>query len=133
MEALIQEYEIHASIADVWDALTDPVKIQAWGGGPAKMDAVEGAKFSLWNGDIHGTNTKVKPQKVLEQDWYSGVWENPSKVIFTLSVVSKTKTKVVLTHTGMPESEYDEISKGWKEYFMEPLIALVEKDATHYE
>lgn len=127
MKSLTQIYEIHAPIADVWVALVDPKMINHWGGGPAKMDAKTGTKFSLWGGDIHGTNTKVIPQKLLEQDWYGGDWEKPSKVIFRLASGSSGKTNVTLTQTDIPDGEFVDIEEGWKRFYMGPLKKLVEK------
>jgi len=91
------------------------------------MDAKTGTKFSLWGGDIHGTNTKVTPQKLLEQDWFGGDWEKPSKVVFRLMSGSSGKTKVILTQTDIPDEEFADIEEGWKVYYMGPLQVCVEK------
>ena len=70
MHIIQQTYTIQAPVIDVWNALTDAYAADQWGAGPAKMDATEGSEFSYWDGDIHGTNTKVVPEKLLEQEWY---------------------------------------------------------------
>jgi activator of HSP90 ATPase len=121
-----QEYLIATPIGKVWEALTEPKIIDEWGGGPAKMEAEENYEFSLWGGDIHGKNTKVIKEKTLKQDWYSGKWKTPSGVTFDLSE-ENGKTKVVLTHTGVPEDEIKEISDGWKDYYLGPMQKLLEK------
>ena len=125
MKSFTKTYTIRASVHDVWKALTDPQMIDAWGGGPVKIEAKAGTKFSLWGGDIHGTNTKVISEKKLVQDWYSGNWENPSAVTFALDGNEK-QTRVKLTHTGIPDSEFADIKSGWDDYYMEPLKKLVE-------
>jgi uncharacterized protein YndB with AHSA1/START domain len=122
MMSFNKTYTIHASVHDVWQALTDPKTIAKWGGGPATMSPVAGTKFSLWGGDIHGTNTKVIPEKKLVQDWYSGDWKEPSVVTFELS----GNTTVKLTHTNIPDSEFTSIKSGWNDYYMIPLKKLVE-------
>ncbi len=73
------------SLKDVWDAFVDPKKIAEWGGGPAKMRGEVHFKFSLWGGDIHGTNKEVKKEKKLVQEWYAGNWPKPSIVSFLFS------------------------------------------------
>src|ERR1700722_18494774 len=73
---LEQTYVIKAPLTKVWQALTDAKVAEQWGAGPAKVDAHEGGEFSYWNGDIHGVNTKVVPEKLLEQDWYGH--DNPT-------------------------------------------------------
>jgi len=71
MKSLKQKYVIKAEASKVWSALVEPTEIKNWGAGPAKMKDAEGFKFSLWGGDIWGTNTKVVNKKLLEQDWYA--------------------------------------------------------------
>ncbi len=59
MKTIKQTYRIKASIQKVWRAFVDPKLIEQWGGGSAKMNDEVGFKFTLWGGDIHGTNTEV--------------------------------------------------------------------------
>jgi len=125
MESFTKRYSIDAPIRNVWQALVVPKIIDAWGGGPAVMKAREGTKFSLWGGDIHGTNTKVLVDKLLVQDWYSAGWKEPSVVMFTLTKNGKG-TDVTLTHTNIPDGEFDEIKSGWDDYYMNPLKNLIE-------
>lgn len=54
MKTIKQTYLINASRQDVWQALIDPVIIDKWGGGPARMNDRVGTEFSLWGGDIYG-------------------------------------------------------------------------------
>jgi uncharacterized protein YndB with AHSA1/START domain len=132
MNTIHKTYEIKAPIAKVWQALTDPELINAWGAGPdAKMGAEEGAEFSLWGGDIHGKNTKVEPEKLLVQDWYGDSdWDEPSKVTFALSDDNGVTT-VALTHENFPldedKSDIDSFASGWDDYYMEPIKQLLEK------
>jgi activator of HSP90 ATPase len=125
MKSFNKTYSIHASAHDVWQALTDPKTIARWDGGPATMEAKTGTKFSLWGGDIHGTNTKVISEKKLVQDWFSGDWNAPSVVTFELSG-NTNNTKVKLTHTNIPDAEFSSIKSGWDDYYMIPLKNLVE-------
>ena len=127
MERLKQSYKVKAPIDKVWQALTDPKIIEKWGGGPVKMSDHAGAKFSLWGGDIHGTNTKVINNKLLEQDWFSGSkWEKPSKVSFHLKQEDDV-TEIELTHTDIPGEDAKDIAQGWKDYYLGPLKNLLEQ------
>ena len=120
-----QVYKINASKSKVWKALVDPKLITKWGGGPAKMQDEVGFNFSLWGGDIWGRNNKVVKEKLLEQDWYGGKWDKPSKVKFEL-LEKDGVTAVKLTHSNIPENEQS-FADGWKDYYMGPLKELVEK------
>lgn len=124
-----KNYTIDAPIEKVWQALTTPKLIDKWGAGPSKM-SVKTEEFSLWGGDIHGKNTKVVKEKTLEQDWYAGNWKEPSKLKINLSEKGE-KTKVDLTHTGVPEGEIKEIDGGWDQYYFGPLKKLVESGDKH--
>lgn len=125
MNTIKQEYLINAPVGKVWEALVNPKEIEKWGAGPAKMDDKEGFAFSLWGGDIYGTNTKVLPNQILEQDWYEGKWLEPSKVRFTLSKVGD-KTKIELLHENVPDNQAEDIEDGWKRYYLGPMKDYLE-------
>lgn len=121
-----QTYKIKAPVASVWKALIDPKQIDAWGGGPAKMNDKDGFKFSLWGGDIYGKNLEVVPMKKLKQEWSESKWKSTSLVTFLLSE-KNNETIVELDHKNVPESSYKDIDSGWKYYYMGPLKEYVEK------
>jgi uncharacterized protein YndB with AHSA1/START domain len=126
MKQIDQTYEIKAPLEKVWQALTDAAVMEQWGAGPAKMDATEGGEFSLWAGDIHGTNTKVISGELLEQDWYGH--DDPErcyKVSFALSFTRDTTT-VRLKHADVPDEEAQHMEDGWKDYYFDPIKELLE-------
>jgi len=90
------------------------------------MNETNGFEFSLWGGDIHGKNTKVVRFKELEQDWYGGKWDAPSKLKFELTE-KEGITTVKLTQTDIPEGEFDDIADGWKTYYLGEIKRLLEK------
>lgn len=127
MKAIKQIYHIKAPISRVWKALTDPKEIDRWGGGPAKMNSIVGAEFSLWGGSVFGKNIEVIPEKKLVQEWYSeNKWDKPSIAKFTLEK-EKTGAKVELIHTDMPIEEYNNLDEGWKIYYLGPMKEFLEK------
>ena len=126
MKTIKQAYLIDAPIEKVWNALVVPKEIENWGAGSAKMDDKVGTKFELWGGDIHGTNTRVVKNKILEQDWYGGDWPQPSKATFLLSE-ENGKTKLDLVHENVPDKEAESIDEGWKEYYLGPIRDYLEK------
>jgi len=125
MKKIEQTYQIKAPLDKVWQALVDPDVIQQWGGGPAKMTAEEGSSFSLWGGDIYGTNIKVLENELLEQDWFGGKWAKPSKLSLRLKQKGDT-TELKLVQTGVPEADIADIAQGWKDYYLGPLKDLLQ-------
>jgi len=125
MKTIVQDYHINAPIEKVWEALVNPKDIDGWGGGPTKMDDKEGTKFSLWGGDIHGTNIEVETFKKLVQEWYGGKWKEPSIVTFKLEKQGNS-TDLNLLQENVPDDEYKDIDDGWKEYYLGPLKDYVE-------
>lgn len=126
MSTIKQIYIIKASTNKVWDALTKTELIEKWTAGPAKFDAREGGKFSLWGGDIDGTNTKVVPGKLLQEDWYShSTSDRCYKVSFSLNEKDGVTT-VTLLHKGVADNEEKDFANGWRDYYFEPIKKLLE-------
>lgn len=125
MKSLKQSYIIKASPEKVFEALTNPEVIQQWTGGTAKMDDKTGTRFELWNGDIHGRNIEVIPNKKLVQEWYGGKWDEPSMVRFTL-VARDNETILELAQENIPDAAFNSIENGWKVYYLGPLKELFE-------
>lgn len=115
-----QSYEIAATPAQVFAALTKADVIQKWSGAPAQIDAQPGTEFVLFGDNIVGKNIEVVPNKKLVQDWVEKSWETRSKVTFTLKE-SKGGTTVDILHEGVPDAAVENISGGWKDYFMAPI------------
>ncbi len=128
MKTLKQTYLVKAPIDKVWQALVDAHIIENWGGGPAKMDALVGTKFSLWGGSVWGKNLVVSKRKKLVQDWYSDEkpkWEKPSTVTFILQSESGA-TRLELIHLEVPDVNAKDIAEGWKKYYLGPLKKYLE-------
>jgi uncharacterized protein YndB with AHSA1/START domain len=118
---------IDAPIDKVWQAVTDQRLINEWGGGPASMSDKEGALFSLWDGDVHGTNTKVVVEQLIDQDWFSREpWSKPSKVSLHF-IADGNKTMFLIQHGDVPDDAAESVAKGWQKYYLEPIKQLLEK------
>lgn len=119
------ELEINADPEEVFAALTVPFQIELWSGYPADMKAEEGYEFSLWEGDITGKNLEVKPNKRLVQEWYFGNRAERSIAALDLKRDGAC-TRVVLRHTNIPEEAYEEITEGWREYYLGAIKGMLE-------
>jgi activator of HSP90 ATPase len=126
MKSIKKNYQIKSTAEHVFTALTNPLTIEMWTGAPAKMEAVEGTEFSLWDGDISGINLEIIKEKKLKQLWYFEGEENES--IVTISLFQEgNSTRVELLHTGIPDEAFDNIVDGWDRYYFKPLKQLLEE------
>lgn len=126
MRTIRETWEINSPIEKVWQALIDSVEIEAWSAGPAKMENTEGGLFSLWGGQIYGTNTEIDPGKKLIQDWYFGQNTEPTKVTFLLKSKDE-KTIVDLIHEDIPDKDVTELEKGWREDYLGKIKKYLEE------
>jgi uncharacterized protein YndB with AHSA1/START domain len=117
MPIIQQTYEMNASPEEVFKALVDSEIIQDWSGDEAKMSGEVGGKWSLWGGQMFGTNLEVVKNKKLVQEWCYDQWDQPSRVTFTLKAKGK-KTVVELLHEDVPQKSLNSISDGWGAYYL---------------
>ncbi len=117
MKVFKKTFVLHADIEDIYAALTNPITIELWSGYPAVMEAVPGKEFSMWEGDISGKVLEIEPDKKIVQEWYFG--DSEEKSIVTIYLLRDFgSTQVTVEHTGIPDNDFENISEGWREYYM---------------
>lgn len=118
--------KIKAEACDVYAALTNPFTIELWSGYPAVMSDEPGTLFSLWDGDIEGCVLEAVPDTKLVQEWFFG--EQTEKSIATIKIFpdGAEKVQVELVHTNIPDEAYDEITEGWREYYLGAIKEFLE-------
>lgn len=126
MHQIEKKYSIATPLDQVWEALTNPGTITIWSGDTAQMSDKIDSDFSLWDGDIYGTNTEVEKNKLLAQDWYGGDWDKPSKVVFKL-IEHDGETELILTQNAVPRDEVDSFDAGWDDYYLGAIKDYLEK------
>lgn len=119
------QLEIIADPEEVFAALTNPFQIELWSGYPADMKPEAGYVFSLWEGDITGVNLEVVPNKRLVQEWFFGAQDEQSIVRITLKKAGG-RTLLDLNHTNIPEDVYEEITEGWRDYYLGSVKSMLE-------
>lgn len=123
MKTIKQKYEMNASPAQVFRALTDPKIIAKWSGAKAKMSAKKGAKFELWGGEMFGKNLEVVNNKKLVQEWCTPSFRS----IATFIIKPKDKKCIVeLIHEKVPANSYKNYRTGWKEYYLGAMQQMFE-------
>lgn len=129
IEDITHSITIRASINQVFDALTVARILDDWGGGPARVQAKSNGRYSLWDGDMHGTIKEIEyPRRLVhtfrEESWDSSYLD--SLVSWTLEETERG-TLLSLRHSGLPTRKIREIhNEGWGEYFLGPLKVHLE-------
>jgi uncharacterized protein YndB with AHSA1/START domain len=127
MPIIRQTYEIEASPDKVFEALVNEEIIEHWSGDEAKMSPEVGAKFSLWGGQMFGTNLEVVKNKKLVQEWCYDQWDEPSKVTFEIKGKGDY-TIVELIHEDVPQQSLKNISDGWSLYYLGAIQEMFNKE-----
>jgi len=110
-------YIVQASPEEVYKALTIEPTIELWTGAKAQMVAEPDTEFSLWDDSIVGKNIAFEENKKIVQQWYFGD-ENEESIVTIKLHPHKQGTSVELTHTNIPDEDYDNITEGWDtDYF----------------
>jgi uncharacterized protein YndB with AHSA1/START domain len=116
MKRFSNTYYIHAPIENVFEAITNADIIEEWSGAPCIMDDKEGTEFSMWGGDIYGTNVEVIPNERIVQEWYAEDWESPSLV--TLELTSESSGTIIeFFQENIPDRSFIRIFQGWNNFF----------------
>ncbi len=111
-----------ASPHDVYETLMDSKKHSEFTSDKAEISREVGGKFSAYGGWIEGENLELVPDKKIIQKWRGDDWPKGvySKVIFLLEE-SRDGTKLVFTHEGIPEEFFEDIKKGWEDFYWKPM------------
>lgn len=120
-----QTIHIKVSREEVFNAITNPLTIELWSGYPAVIEPMADTEFSLFDGDITGRTIAIDAPSMLEQEWAFGEETTASIVRMELSEESG-KTMIVLHHTNIPDEAYENISLGWREYYLAALKSYLE-------
>ncbi len=112
MKTYKKYYKIPASPEEIYLALTNPLTISLWSGEKAVMSTEVGSEFSLWEDSIVGKNLEFEENKKIVQQWYFGEQEEDSIVTIKLHP-DKKGTSVELTHTNIPDEDFEDIVEGW--------------------
>lgn len=124
MKTFKKTFKINAEPSDVYSALTNTYTIELWSGYPAIMSEEPGSDFSLWEGDITGKNLELVKDKKVIQEWYFG--DQPEKSIVTISIQPDRENSIVtVEHTNIPDSDFAEITEGWREYYIGAIISFL--------
>ena len=131
-----QETDVKASPAQLYQVLmssrgfSDCTKksFPSFSAASAKIDAVAGGSFSLFDGHIVGRILELVPNERIVEAWRVVDWPAGIYSIARFEFRSNgTGTTVVFDHTGFPPGLKAHLSDGWQEHYWDALSKYFEK------
>jgi activator of HSP90 ATPase len=112
----------------VYEILMDSKKHAQFTGGEAKISRKAGGRFTIYGGEIAGENLELVPDQKIVQSWRYADWPEGvySKATFALEAVEKG-TRLIFSQSGVPDDKYEDIKQGWKDYYWEPMKAMLDE------
>ena len=128
MKTIKQTINFNASVADIYEYLTNPKKLTKITGGKATNDLKVGGKFTAWDGYIQGKNVELVPAKKIVQKWNCADFPEGhfTDVKIELKKKGEKQTELIFTQENVPDDFYDDISQGWHEFYWEPIKDYLE-------
>ena len=116
-----QTVDFDASPHDIYEMLMDSDKHTQFTGAPAVISREVGGEFTAMGGGLSGKNVELAPGEKIVQSWraQADYWPEGhfSTATFAMQEREGGGTVLKFTHTGVPAEGYDEISKGWHDYY----------------
>jgi len=120
--SLLLTAEFNASPQRIYSVLLDSKQFAALTGLPALIDPHPGGSFSLFQDQIVGRNVELVQDHRIVQAWRPAHWDPGvySIVRFDLKP-SSAGTSLTLNHSSFPEGEFEHLTSGWNEHYLNPL------------
>jgi activator of HSP90 ATPase len=114
----------------LFDIYLDPVMHGAIAGGPVTISPAVGSVFLAFDGMLSGKTIAVIPKKHIVQLWRGKHWkpEDRDSILVLTFLPDGADGKIELTHLDVPDYDFDDVNKGWTEYYWKPWKAYLEKE-----
>jgi activator of HSP90 ATPase len=124
---LRQRITINAPPRDVYQALVDSKVHATFTGDTARFDPRVGGKFQHYGGSLHGIVIDLQKDRRIVLAWRTTDWPEGHYSIaqFVLEKVAGG-TRLTFDQYGIPSSDFEDISAGWKSYYWTPLKEYLE-------
>ncbi len=129
---IVQEEIFDAAPMDVYEAFIDPSKHAAFTKSTATGEPVEGGAFTAWDGYIAGRHERLVPGARIVQLWRTTEFpeDHPdSRLELELRPEAENRTRLRMTHSGVPRSQAKGYEKGWVEHYWNPLREYLRDEA----
>ncbi len=130
-----QSVVLPAPAGVLFDMYLDPVAHGAIAGGPVVISAAAGSEFRAFDGMVTGRTIAVVPKSHIVQLWRGKHWmpEDRDSILVLTFLPEGENGRIELTHLNVAESDFDNVNKGWMDYYWKPWRAYLEKRLTKPE
>jgi activator of HSP90 ATPase len=106
---------------DIYETIMDSKKHTKLSRQPTTISRRVGGAFKVGH-DLEGKNLRLAKDKTIVQSWRANNWDKGvySKATFRFAK-APGGTRITFVQTGVPSDQYGEISKGWRDYYWNPL------------
>ncbi|HSQ66317.1 MAG TPA: SRPBCC domain-containing protein [Polyangiaceae bacterium] len=129
---IVQEELFDAAPMDIYEAIVDPSKHAAFTGSVATGEPIEGGSFTAWDGYIEGRHERLVPGARIVQIWRASDFpeDHPaSRLELELRPEPEGKTRLRMTHSGVPRARAKEYEQGWLDNYWNPLREYLRDEA----
>jgi len=108
--------------SEIYQALMDPRRIEAYTQSSVQIEPKEGGKFALFGGNVTGEFVELKPDEKIVQKWRTSTWPEGHYSTVTIKLSEGKKgCDMKLKQDGVPVTEADRTQQAWKENIFERL------------
>jgi activator of HSP90 ATPase len=112
-----------ASPEAVYEAWLDSSSHSAMTGSAASIGKRVGDPFSAWEGYIEGATLELTPGKRIVQSWRTAEFDasDPDSTVAVDLEPTKSGTRLILSHSGVPDGHTDYENGGWRDFYFVPM------------
>ena len=128
-----QSVHFNASARELYDLYISPKLHAAFtGGGKVTISAKPGSKFSAFDGMLSGQMLLAIPGQLIVQCWRGTHWKkaDPDSILVIYFMQDGKRGRIDLHHVNVPEHDQKGVTKGWKQYYWQPLKRYLKKKST---
>lgn len=117
------KFSFEAPPAQLYDALTNPMRVMGFTGAPAKVDAVPGGKYEYFAGAVQGEYVELTENEKIVKKWRMQSWPEGAFSTVTIIMQGSEKTTLTLLQTGIPMQDANgheivpQVKEGWNNNF----------------
>ena len=107
---------------EIYRVFVQPELVAAFTRGSVEVDPVVNGKFALFDKNVTGLFTSLKPDEEIKQKWRFKSWPDEHYSEVTLSISEKEDhTLLTLKQTGIPSSDFERTERGWRQMYFHAI------------